>query len=101
MANLFPLDLWGYLHGFGYQPESLIAPFVYYDLLKAQNLEALLPTIIVFVTSVLLPEQNTIKKKQVYENSTRVRGRRYLGQYGFCERVRSRPLSGRRSASRV
>ena len=34
VANRFPSDLWGYVHGFGHQPESLVAPLTYYDLLK-------------------------------------------------------------------
>ena len=34
IANPFPPDLQGYVHGFGHQPEGLIAPLAHYDLLK-------------------------------------------------------------------
>ena len=34
IANLFSPDLWGYVHGFGHQPESLIALFAHYNPLK-------------------------------------------------------------------
>ena len=72
MANLFPPDLWGYVHRFSHQPEGSITPFAHYDLLKAQNLEAMLPTIILFVTSMSLPEQDTTKKGRVYENAMQI-----------------------------
>ena len=39
-------------------------------MIKAQSLEAMLPTIILFVTSVSLPEQDTTRKERVYENAT-------------------------------
>ena len=68
MANLFPPDLWGYVHGFSHQLE----PFAYYDPLKTQNLEAILPTIILFVMSLSLPEQNTTRKGRVYENAMQI-----------------------------
>ena len=32
IANLFPPDLWGYVHEFGYQTKGLIAPLAYYAL---------------------------------------------------------------------
>ena len=34
IANPFPPDLQGYVHGFGHQPEGLITPLAHYDLLK-------------------------------------------------------------------
>ena len=34
IANHFLSDLWGYVHGFGHQPESSIAPLAHYNLLK-------------------------------------------------------------------
>ena len=34
IANPFPPDLWGYVHGFGHQPEGLIAPLAHYNPLK-------------------------------------------------------------------
>ena len=40
--------------------------------MKARSLEATFPTKILFVTSVLLPEQNTTRKERVYENATRM-----------------------------
>ena len=33
-ANPFPPDLWGYVHGFGYQTEGSIAPLAHYNPLK-------------------------------------------------------------------
>ena len=68
MANLFPPDLWGYVHRYSHQPE----PFAHYDPLKAQNLEAMLPTIVLFVTSMSLPEQDTTRKGRVYENAMQI-----------------------------
>ena len=67
MGNLFPPDFWGYVYEFSNQPEGLIIPFAYYDPLKAQNLEIMLTTIILFVTSVSVPEQDSIRKGQMYE----------------------------------
>ena len=34
MADFFLLDLWGYVHGFGYHPEGLLVPRRYYNSLK-------------------------------------------------------------------
>ena len=34
IANPFPPDLRGYGHGFGHQPEGLIAPLAHYNSLK-------------------------------------------------------------------
>ena len=34
MANLFPPDLRGYVHGFSHQPEGSIVPFAYHNPLK-------------------------------------------------------------------
>ena len=84
MANPFPPDLWGYVHGFGHQTKGLIVPLAYYTLhmpmgtildllkltMKAQSLEATLPAII-FIRGVYvsLPEQSTTRKGRVYENA--------------------------------
>ena len=34
MANPFPPDLWGYVHGFGHQPEGSVAPLAHYNPMK-------------------------------------------------------------------
>ena len=34
MADPFPPDFWGYVHGFGYHPEGLVALLWYYNVLK-------------------------------------------------------------------
>ena len=100
IANLFPPDLWGYAHGFSYWFNSWVDYVWQISLrrtwwgfehgfghklgiksksqhtIKAQSLEAMLPTIILIVTSVSLPEQDTTRKGRVYkmyENTTRIR----------------------------
>ena len=80
MANPFPPDLWGYVHGFGHQPKGSIVPLV-------QTIEeATLPAII-FIRDVFhlsLQEQDhqegagvreryeTYKNAAIYKNETQL-----------------------------
>ena len=66
--NPFPLDLWGYVHGFGYQTEGSIAPLAHYNPLKSISY-APDDNIIRYVFCMSLPEQDTTRKGRGYKNA--------------------------------